>query len=220
MHISLRKKEPEPGPESESGEETPAEEQPTADDAEVLNLPRALRAALRGWFTWCSARTSVTVTYWAHGLAAWAVAFYGGWVAVGVVAGLLTGVGSFVPRATIDRLTARIEARQQAPEDVEPEPAEEPPPDPLVDLLWQLIGDAPGTHLKTLVERLEKGAAETGQDPPSKAAVEAKLAARSIPLRPSVRDVHGRVNRGVHGADLKAALGPSPTPRSDTADDP
>lgn len=210
MYISLRKKTPDPEP--AKVDETTLDEQagPAEEGDEVLSLPRALVAAVKGWFTWCTARTNVTVTYWVHGIALWAAVFYGGWVTVGVAAALLTGIASFLPGATVDRLTARIEARHQAPAEAEPERAEEPPTDPLVILLWRLIGDAPGTHLKTLVEHLEKGAAEVGQEPPSKAEVEAKLAALNVPLRPSVRDVHGRVNRGVHRADLQAALAPSP----------
>ncbi|MEU1155752.1 hypothetical protein ABZ369_22425 [Streptomyces sp. NPDC005918] len=219
MYISLRKKQPEPEP--ESAEEAPADEQAgPAEDEEVPSLARALAAAVRGWFTWCTGRTNVTVTYWGHGLAVWAAVFYGGWVAVAIVAALVTGVGAFVPRATVDRLTARIEARHQGPAEVEPEPAREPPADPLVALLRHLIGDAPGTHFKTLVEHLEKGAAEAGQEPPTRAEVEAKLAARGIGLRPSVRDAHGRVNRGVHGADLEAALAPSPDAETAPAHDP
>lgn len=215
MHISLRKKTPEP--ESETVEE-PLVEFEEADQQETLaekddeapGLPRALVAAVRAWFAWCTGRTSVTVTYWVHGLAVWATAYYGGWVAIGITAALVTGIGSFVPRATIDRLTARIEARQQAPTEEEAEPAEEPPADPFVGLIWHLIGDAPGVHLKTLVEHLEKGAAEVSQEPPSRAEVVAKLGARNIPLRASVRDVHDRVNKGVHRADLEATLTPSP----------
>lgn len=212
MHISLRKRAPEPEPE-------PVEEQLPADDQaepaeetaeEVLSLPRALPAAVRGWLAWCTGKAGTAVTYWVHLLAVWAVAFYGGWVAVGVPLALACAVLRFVPRPTVDRLTARIEARRQAPAEAQQEPVEEPPADPLVGFLRHLIGDAPGTHLKTLVEHLEKGAAEVGQEPPTRAEVEAKLEARGIALRPSVRDVHGRVNRGVHRADLEAALTPSP----------
>lgn len=221
MHISLRKKTP-AEPQPETVEEPPVEEQeaPAEDCEEVLSLPCALVSAVSGWFAWCAGRTSVTVTWWLHALAVWAVAFYGGWVAVGVVAVLLAGVGRFIPRAPVDRLSARIEARHQTPAETEPEPVEEPPADPLVGLLRHLIGDAPGTHLKTLVEHLAKGAAEVGQEPPTRAEVEAKLAARRIPLRPSVRDAHGRVNRGVHGADLEAALTPSPDEPTAGAPDP
>ncbi|MGW5736995.1 MULTISPECIES: hypothetical protein [Streptomyces] len=224
MHISLRKKTPEPEPETveeplAEAEETDREA-PAENDEEAPGLPRALAAAVRAWLAWCTSRTNVTVTYWVHGIAVWATAYYGGWIAIGIVAALVTGVGSFIPRATVDRITARVEARQQAPADDESEPAEEPPADPLVGLLRHLIGDAPGVHLKTLVEHLEKGAAEVGQQPPRKADVVAKLAARNIRLRPSVRDVHGRVNRGVYRADLEAAPAPSPDESTVTGPDP
>lgn len=223
MHISLRK----PPPEPEPVEEPPAEEQETPDDGEPearLSLPHALVIAAKGWLAWCTARTNSAVTAWVHLGGAWAAAFYGGWVAVGFLTLVLAGVAAFLPPAATNRLAARIEARQltraQAENEALEEPPAEPPEDPLVVLLNHLIGQAPGVHLKTLVERLEKGAAEAGQDPPSTADVEASLAAHNIPLRRCVKDPHGRVNRGVHRADLEAALAPSPAEAPATGADP
>lgn len=77
----------------------------------------------------------------------------------------------------------------------------EAPTDPLPAILWDLIGDAPGVHLKTVVQHLH----ETGQDTAcDKAAVKAALDRRGITYKPSVRDAAGRVNEGVHRDDLKA----------------
>lgn len=99
-------------------------------------------------------------------------------------------------------------AWMHAPDEAETEageqPAEQPeetPADPLPGLLWKLIGEAPGTHLKTLTEHLNTAAPQAGFD---RAAVRAALTARGIPVRPSVRDVAGRVNEGVHRDDLEA----------------
>jgi hypothetical protein len=105
------------------------------------------------------------------------------------------------------------------PDEQREQAGEEPPADPLVAILWHLIGDAPGTHLKTVTERLQKAAPEEDID---RAAVRAKLAARGIPVKPSVRDAAGRVNEGVHRADLQAwqaassppAVAPVPEARS------
>jgi hypothetical protein len=87
-------------------------------------------------------------------------------------------------------------------------PAEQPV-DPLPVVLWQLIGDAPGVHLKTVAEHLHAAAPGEGID---RAAVRASLAARGIPIRASVRDTHGRVNEGIHRDDLKAWEQSLPTP--------
>jgi hypothetical protein len=90
------------------------------------------------------------------------------------------------------------------------EPAATPPTDPLPGILWELIGEAPGVHLKTVVQHLH----DTGQDTAcDKAAVKAALDRRGITYKPSVRDAAGRVNEGVHRDDLKAwEGGRSPAP--------
>lgn len=101
-------------------------------------------------------------------------------------------------------------------EDDEPEPA-----DPLPGILQELIGDAPGVHLPTIVAHLHETGLDTTCD---RASVRAAITRRGIPLRGSVR-AGGRVNEGVHRADLQtwiAAHSPTgPTgqakTRSDTA---
>lgn len=100
------------------------------------------------------------------------------------------------------------EAGEHPADGAEQEP-EETPVDPLPVLLWKLIGEAPGAHLKTLTEHLNTAAPGAGFN---RAAVRAALADRRIPVRPSVRDVAGRVNEGVHRDDLEAwqqALSPA-----------
>jgi hypothetical protein len=86
-------------------------------------------------------------------------------------------------------------------EETAPEGAEEPPADPFPGIVRDLIGDAPGVHLKTLLNHLH----DTGLDPAcTMADVTAALTRRRIPIRASVRDAEQRVNRGVHRADLEA----------------
>ncbi|MEE1838191.1 hypothetical protein [Streptomyces sp. SP17KL33] len=109
----------------------------------------------------------------------------------------------------------------EAPEETVEPATDEPPADPLVEVMWELIGDAPGVHIKTLTEVLAKAAVKEGKPAPSKADVEAALAARKIPTRGSVRDARGKVNKGVHGADLwDWQMIPSPADTEPPTDDP
>jgi len=91
---------------------------------------------------------------------------------------------------------------QQAEEAGEEQPPAAPE-DPFPGMVWDLIGDAPGVHIKTVVEWLH----ETGLDPVCTAAdVAAGLTRRQIPIRASVRGADGRVNKGVHRDDLEEWL--------------
>ncbi|MEU5596649.1 hypothetical protein [Streptomyces sp. NPDC020298] len=195
----------EPGDAADDGQER--------DAAEVIGLLGALAQGVRGWFTWCSNRIGSGRTYTLHAVAVWAAGYYSLWVTWAVVISLVLAVGLFIPHEPLDRLSARIEQlgnQRTAPADEAPtlgesgEPGEEAPIDPLSGLLWRLIGEAPGVHLKTLAEALARAAQAAGEKPPSRADVEAKLEALEIPLRASVRDARGKVNRGVHRDDLTA----------------
>ncbi|NUO42404.1 MAG: hypothetical protein HOV82_10230 [Streptomyces sp.] len=108
------------------------------------------------------------------------------------------------------------EGEQPAVEAGEQPPAETPE-DPFPGMVWDLICDAPGVHLKRVVEWLH----ETGLDTTCTVAeVRAGLTRRQIPVRASVRDAAGRVNQGVHRDDLKAWLdahspaAPAPLPKT------
>jgi len=92
---------------------------------------------------------------------------------------------------------------EEQPEEAgEEEPAVEPE-DPFPGMVWDLIGDAPGVHIKQVVQWLH----ETGLDTACTAAdVTAGLTRRQIPIRPSVRSADGRVNKGVHRDDLEEWL--------------
>lgn len=221
-----RKAAPEPEPE-DVDEGSALEDQddvqaPPSDEAAPAGVFGALAAGVRGWLTWCSLRIGVRGTYGLHVVALWAASYYSVWVTWGVVIGLAAAVVTFVPRESLDRLLARLEhprakttvkAAEQAPA--------EAPVDPLPGLVWRLIGDAPGVHRKTLAAVLARAAEKEGTEPPTEAQVEAALAARNIPLRPSVRDTRGKVNRGVHREDLEAwARAPSLPPSDASATDP
>ncbi|WP_128381252.1 hypothetical protein [Streptomyces cavernae] len=232
--ISLRRPDPEPDPDDpleatepdEDTEDDGAQEQ--EPEGTSLGLLPALYQGVCGWCTWCSARIGVGWTYTVHGVALWAACYYDAWVAFGVAGTFVLVTVLFTPREPFDRLADRIEARVEARatgpdesaedylDESAEEGAEEPPADPLLELMWRLIGEAPGVHLKTLREVLAESSAKEGQRPPSKTDVEAALEARGIPLRPSVRDVRDKVNKGVHRGDLdewqKALSQPETTP--------
>ncbi|MFF8953870.1 hypothetical protein ACF09I_34490 [Streptomyces sp. NPDC014940] len=111
----------------------------------------------------------------------------------------------------------------EAQDDVEEageQPPVEAPTDPFPGMVWDLIGEASGVHIKRVVEWLH----ETGLDEVCTAAdVTAGLDRRGIPIRASVRDGHNRVNRGVHRDDLEAWFGArspaAPVPLSKTRSD-
>ncbi|MFC8832337.1 hypothetical protein ACFT8V_03945 [Streptomyces griseoincarnatus] len=77
------------------------------------------------------------------------------------------------------------------------------PEDPFPGMVRDLIGDAPGVHIKTVVAWLHETGLDTTCTP---ADVTAGLTRRQIPIRASVRDADGRVNKGVHRDDLEEWL--------------
>lgn len=227
--ISLRK--PRPKPEDEASEpledqdvqeETEDHGQDAAQEGESGDVPAFLPAlviGVRGWLTWCSSRIGVGGTYGLHAVALWAAGFYSLWVTYGVIITLTLAVLAFVPRPTLDRIAERLEQpRKKTP--AKPVPAAPeyapaaPPTDPLADVMWKLIEDAPGVHLKTLTQALARACAEAGAPAPDKAAVRASLKGRGIPVRPSVRDTRGKVNDGVHREDLEAWQNTPPPPEA------
>lgn len=222
--ISLRKHDPEPVDEDldETAEEPDDEEQPQPPKKQV-NGPEAVMIGVCGPAQWIAGRFGTGAAWGAHGVALWAVGYYGGWVAFGAITGYLLAVLLFIPREHLERAATAIEQlggrRLQPGGETAAEAGEGPALHPIVTVLWELIADAPGVHLKTLAKDLQAAAPE---QPVDRAAVRAKLAALGIPVRGSVRDAAGRVNEGVHRADLTAwqqtlppaASGAPPGPRS------
>lgn len=208
-YFSLRKNEPEPDP-----EDLPDEGEVECETAPApLGLGPALWAGVSGPGRWLHARGRADVAWGLYAGSVWAVGFYGGWVAVGLITGWVLAFAAFMPRDQLETWAAWVERRSAGHTATEPLPEDEPeaPVDPIVAVLWKLIADAPGAHVKTLAEHLQSAAPEEVVD---RAAVRAKLGALSIPVRASVRDAAGRVNEGVHRDDLTAweqAL-PDPTP--------
>jgi len=214
-YFDLRKRAAEPEPE-EAEEGAAPEATETAETEEEGPAARGpLLAGILGPGRWLAARFGISTAWSVHAAAVWMIFYYRGVVAVGVIAVWLLAVLLFTPREYLELLATSIERLGNQPrEDVEDE-EEAPPTDPLVALLWHLIGDAPGTHLKTVAERLQ----EASGKPLDKASVRARVAAvrgrlnaLQIPVKTSVRDAAGKVNEGVHRADLTAwgqALSPA-----------
>jgi hypothetical protein len=222
--ISLRKRgqEPEPDEDLEEFDDAPddEEQQPERPKKQVGCLG-ALLLGVCGPGQWLAGRFGTGVAWGVHVVAVWAVGYYGGWVAFGIVTTWLLLVLAFVPREHLDRAAAAVEQfgerRCQPPGEDATEAGEWPASDPLVTVLWRLIAGAPGVHLKTLAEHLQAAAPDQAVD---RAQVRAKIDALQIPIRGSVRDAAGRVNEGVHRADLKAWEQGLPRATSDTPSEP
>lgn len=206
-YFNLRKRSPEPElyedfdevDELDGGHETGAEEQPAAP----AGLYGALKSGLCGPGAWITARFGAGTSWAVHVGSVWAVGYYRGWVAVLLPAVWLVAFAAFVPREYLERAAAWVEHRTagRTPAADAPDIEEKPPTSPLIAVMWQLIGDAPGVHVKALAEHLQEASPDGVLD---RAVVRAKLGSLGIPVRASVRDAAGRVNEGVHRADLQA----------------
>lgn len=218
-YFSLRKHAPEPEPDEVAEEpEEGAEGDENAQQEQPVGKPHGpLLTGLLGPGRWLAAHFGMSTAWGVHAAAVWMIFYYGGVVATGVAAVWLLAVLLFTPREYLERLATSIERLGNRP-DEDAEDEEEPPPtDPLVALLWHLIGDAPGAHLKTAARRMQEASGQPVDRASVRArvaAIRARLNALHIPVKASVRDAAGKVNEGVHRDDLEAweeALSPTAT---------
>ncbi|HEX9755738.1 MAG TPA: hypothetical protein VGA42_08515 [Gemmatimonadales bacterium] len=206
-YFSLRKRDPEPESDlvDEDLDEAVDEPEDESPEEEQTGAANPLVIGILGPGNWIAARFGTGTAWGVHAIAVWAIGFYGGWTAAGILLAWLAAVLLFVPREHLERWSALLEHRDGPSADDALEAAAETIVSPLVTLMWRLIGEAPGVHVKTLAELIQEAATEEGADRAAvRAAVRGELAALGIPLRASVRDAAGRVNEGVHRADLKA----------------
>lgn len=205
-YFDLRKRDPDPGESTdEDGEpveiETPDDNPPGTS----RGFAGALWAGISGPGAWLTARGKPGLAWLLYVGSVWAVSYYGGWLAFGIVTAWLGAILAFIPREHLERGAAAIERLgercHQPPAKDAPEAGEEQPLNPIVPVMWKLIADAPGVHLKTLAKHLQAAAPGT---PIDRAAVRAKLNALGIPIKASVRDAAGKVNEGVHRDGLRA----------------
>lgn len=222
-YFQLRKREHESEPEEVDEEAAEAEPEPEPQPSatpQPTGWPGAVWYGMRGPWRWLAGHFGdygITIAWTIHVGSPWAFFYYRGWVAAGLAVAWPLAFLLSIPKEYKDRASGWLERHITPAVDEEADGRALAPP--IVAVLWKLIGDAPGTHLKALTERLQKEAKE----PLDKAAVRAKLRALGIPLRGSVRDASGKVNEGVHRDDLKAwietlpptASATPPEPRSD-----
>jgi hypothetical protein len=216
-YFNLRKHAPEPvdeEPETPDTEET--EETEEADENVTAEQPTswggAFLTGVRGPGAWLATRFGIGPAWTIHAIAVWACFFYGGWVAVGVVTAWLTAVLLFIPREQLERLAAAIERRDERRRAQRPPASEEPPDEApaedgreaILRLLSDLIGDAHGVHLRTVLAHLQKHGQWEGR---TVAEMRQHLEALGIPVRPKVK-VDGTPTRGVLRADLEALSPP------------
>jgi hypothetical protein len=225
-YFSLRKREPDPEPDeveveledAEEAAEQPNEQAEQQEGEQSDGKPAGpFLTGLFGPGKWLAARLGAGWAWGVHVVAVWAIGFYGGWIAAGVLLVWLFAVLAFVPREYLERLAKRIEERGT---DEDQEAGERPPDartpgsrDGALLLLHTVLGDAPGVHLRTVLDYLQEHGQWEGKEV---ADLRKHLEALGIPVRPKVK-VNGTPTRGVLRADLEALppieeTPPSPAP--------
>lgn len=212
-YFNLRKRVDEPGPEPE--EEAEEEQPEELEDEPAEQQPKRrtygpIATGLLGPGMWIAARFGTGAAWGVHGVAVWAIGYYGGWAAAGIVLLWLLLVGLFTPSEALDRLSGwienlhvrRLRAAVQAAPGGEREAVRR--------LLLDLIGEAPGVHLKTVLAHLQKHGQWEGR---KVADLRVHLEALGIPVDLKLR-VDGTPTRGVRRADLEAPSPPVETPPS------
>jgi len=219
-YFNLRKRDPEPEPEPDELDEV---EQPDdAEDEDTADAPKRdhgpIVTGLLGPGRWLTARFNLDTSIIIHTASMFAVLHYGGWIAAGLILLWLLAVAAFVPREALERAAAAIERRHPGTRrKTAPTPADAAAPggerEAVRRLLLDLIGDAHGVHLKTVLAHLQ----EHGQWEGRKVAdLRVHLEALGIPVDPKLK-VAGVPTRGVLRTALEALppveeTSPSPTP--------
>ncbi|WP_069769775.1 hypothetical protein [Streptomyces sp. LUP30] len=212
---SLRKRAPEPEPEAAVEEEPGGEKQAESGTDETSPAARGggLWAGISGPGLWLAAHGRTDLAWSLYVGSVWAIGFYGGWIAAGIVIAWLLTVGLFTPKEYLDRLATAIERRFSGP-------AQKPPTAPpssggeaIRGLLLDLIGEGRGVHLRTVLDHLQEHGQWEGKEVSD---LRRHLEALGIPVRPKVK-VGGTPTRGVLKADLEALppieeTSPSPAP--------
>lgn len=219
-YFNLRKRDPEPEPDEEV-EEQPEE---TEDDPdEEPPKPPAHGPIVTGCLGpgyWLAARFNTGVAWGVHVVAVWAVGFYGGWIAAGVILVWLLTVLFFIPREALERSADAIERLAPSEKPAAPE-AEAPPKAAPADVhaatvewVQRQIGNTQGVHLRDLLQHAQQHGMFEGLDVTT---FRTHLERWGIPVRSRVR-VRGKgVTVGIHRDDLS----PSPTvPSPPTPQDP
>lgn len=218
IRFSLRKNETEDAPEAveEDLDETVGEpEDEESAEEQVAGTTNPIALGLLGPGNWIAGRAGTGTAWGVHVVGLWACGYYGGWIATGIVLVWLLTVLLFVPREHLERLAAAIERRtpgrqSKTPAAALPHGGER---EVVRQLLLNLIGEAHGVHLRTVLAHLQEHGQWEGR---TVADLRVHLEALEIPVQPKVK-VDGTPTRGVLRAALEARspteeTSPSPTP--------
>lgn len=210
-YFQLRKREPEPEPEEtvEEAEDGGEEEQPDKQHGPLLT-------GLSGPGQWLAARFGLGWAWGVHGVGAWAVVFYGGWIAAGIVLVWLLAVGLFTPKEYLNQIANRIERGNGQTEEDVPEEDEEPRPSApqevyaaTLEWICGQIAYRNGIHLADLLAHAHAHNLHTDLDVPAFRAV---LEQWGFPIRQQLK-VGGRNRPGIHRDDLPRAPLQDPSPK-------
>lgn len=213
-YFNLRKREPDPEEEL-AEEERPEEAEDEQEKEEPTKTYGPILTGLLGPGQWIAARFGTGSAWGIHGVAVWAVGFYGGWTAAGILLVWLTAVLAFVPRELKDRAAAAIErlgGSHLEPDDPpeEERPASTPEEVYAATLQWMRgqVGDSNGIHLSDLLAHAHAHNMHTDLDV---TAFRAVLERWGFPIRQQLK-VGGKNRPGIHRDDLPKRPLPSPSP--------
>jgi hypothetical protein len=213
-YFSLRKREPEPEDET-AGEvqEAPTEDAQDTAKAAPTSWAGALWAGISGPSMWLTASTNIEASLIVHVFLAWAVVTGSGWIAAPIVTVWAYAVLAFIPREYKDRATTAIERFFTPAPKAPAAPAPGGEREAVRRLLLDLIGDAHGVHLNTVLAHLQEHGQWEGRTVTD---MRARLAHLGIPHDRSVK-VAGVPTWGVRRTALEAPsptveTSPSPTP--------
>lgn len=207
-YFNLRKRDPETEAE-EVDEEQPEEVEDEPEEKPGRQYGPVLTGVL-GPGRWIATRVGTGWAWGIHAVAVWAVGFYRGYTAAGVILVWLTAVLAFTPRESLDRLTAAVERRSTPPPKLPAPPAPGGEREAVLRLLLDVLGEAPGVHLNTVLAHLQEHGQWEGK---TVADLGVHLRALGVPVQPKVK-VAGVPTRGVLKADLQALPPTKETPPS------
>lgn len=211
-YFSLRKREPDPEPDeveveledAEEAAEQPNEQAEQQEGEQSDGKPAGpFLTGLFGPGKWLAARLGAGWAWGVHVVAVWAIGFYGGWIAAGVLLVWLFAVLAFVPREYLERLAKRIEERGADPDDEAPEDEPLGPGEGLARWLLDTIGERPGIHVRELYPAMRE---LPGQEARTDADLKALLRAFRVPVHRSLRIGRIAGRSGVRREDVEALL--------------
>jgi hypothetical protein len=218
-YFNLRKHQPEDEPDEAVAEE-PSEEEAAEGAAAPVGLAGALWTGISGPGRWLTGRGWPGAAWALYAGSAWAIGFYGGWIAAGIVLGWLALVAMFVPREHLDRLAEAVERLDS--EDLTATVGEGPaaaPMDPrhaLARWLLDTIGERPGIHLRELYPAMRN---LPGQEGRTDAELRALLKGFGVRVSRSVRIGRTAGRSGVYRRHVEALLPSDGESRVETGGD-